>query len=200
MTRLLLVALLTVPARGAVAPPDAPCVGFGDHTDAIPDSDPLYKTCRSAPLEDPAAFSSAWDRLLAKVREAGGPAIPVEGGELQRGRGRGQTAPASLDEARHWGDVVYVQARASAPDRPVAVFLVTYRATRVGDMLTATRVDFQSGGGGDLRAVHVWHGVKLAGAPSMAWSQGPVSTYNQASMLDGWWTIRYRQLVASWAD
>ncbi len=198
MTRLpLVLALFAVPARAAVVPADAPCVNFGDHTDRIPELDPMIRTCASAPLEDPAAFSAAWDKVLAKVREGGGALMPVEDGEVQQGRGRGNVVSATLDETRHWGDVAYVQMKADR--RPRAAFLVTYRAVRTGDMLSATRVDFQTAGDGRLLAVHVWHGVKLAGAPAMAWSQGPVTTYNQQAMLDGWWTLRFRQLVASWA-
>ena len=196
---LALLSILVVPARAAVVPQDSPCINIGDHTEAIPEFDPMTRLCRTAELEDAASFAAAWDKLFAKVRQAGTVRLP--NGEYQRVLGRGEMFSHSLDEAKHWGDVNYVQYR-DDPDGPVPLvaYLVTYRAMRVRDMLSATRMDFQAGADGRLHAVHVWHGVKLPGAPAMAWSQGPVMTVNQQSMLDGLWTLRFRQLVHSWTS
>lgn len=199
-TRLLMTLLLSAPAFASTVPADSPCIRIGDHTEAIPSFDPMGRLCSKPELADPAAFDAAWDKVLAKVRAGGGKLMPVSGGEVQQALGRGNVRAETLDDAGHWGDIAYVQMKPNgARHIPVATFLVTYRAQRVRDMLMATRMDFQTDGFGRLHAVHVWHGVRLPGAPGMAWSQGPISTINQESMLEGLWTLRFRQLVGSWA-
>lgn len=196
--RLLLALLAAAPSHAEVVSPDAPCVNVGDNTEKIPEFDPLTRTCPRAELGDVASFAKAWDRILAKVKDA--KPLPV-GDEFQLAVGRGNVRAETLSEAAHWGDIAYIQMKTQGARKiPVAGFLVTTRAVKVRDMLTATRMDFQTDGFGHLRAVHVWHGIKLPGAPGMAWSQGPVSTINQDSMLEGLWSLRFRQLVRSWAE
>lgn len=198
MINLLVATLLAAGARAAVVPPDARCIKAGDHTEAIPAYDPMGRTCPSAGLGDAASFAAAWDKLVAKMRT--GKVMPVADGEVQQAVARGNPRAETLDMEGHWGDISYVQMRPhGARLIPVAAFIVTYRSQQVRDMLSATRMDFQTDGRGRLHAVHVWHGIRLPGAPAMAWSQGPVSTINQESMLEGLWSLRFRQLVESWA-
>lgn len=139
--------------------------------------------------------------------------MPVWGGdifnpaknELQKAISRGTIDKESLDETRHWGDAVWLQIRPeNGGMRPTALFAVTYRTYKIperdGFTLMATRVDFTADGAGKLNSVQFWSGIKLRGAPSMAWSPGPSRMISDPQSLEGLWGRRWHQLVRSWAD
>lgn len=195
-------------APPAAEPISAPCTEYGKHEEKIPAwrLPPLENTCKDDPLKDEAAVKAAFDRLVAKIRaEDGREPVPARdpfgGSHYELAIGRGNVKWETLDFARHWGDVAVLHLR-KKPDgsfEPLGGRLATARANRMrGADIDARRVEFDMGPNGELRAAHIFSGLRMAEFNRMSWL-GPTDSPNRDQDLRGWWTIRYHQLLVSWA-
>jgi len=181
---------------------DQVCLPWGTHTETIPPENPrgpLERDCRRDPGEDPAAFAKQWQKFLGRVRShAGTPDGPYTRYVLWRGH----EDPESLDPTLHWGEYAYVLTkniggRETAVKTGVLMYRASYHPNRPKD-LQGQMVHFQADGEGELFAVHKFIGIRLETGKQMNW-HGPTATYNRKEDLEGWWTIRWHQVVDAWS-